>query len=508
MAGMRRGSPRTVTTTSAAESPWLIDDIAAQPPAMGALRADVAVIGAGITGITTALLLAQAGLDVVVCEAATAGSGVTGLNTAKVSALQSTIYSRLTSRHGSATAAGYAAASTAGVELVAALAEAHAPDCGVSRRTAATVAADPSQLQSVTEEFEAARAAGLPVYAGGAVDSPLPTHAAVCLDDQLTLHPVRYLRGLMDAAIAAGARVHENSRVLSLHQGSPHRISTELAEVSAEHVVVASHYPIFDRGAYFARLAAKRSYCVAARLRGRAPEALAITAGDPTRSFAAVDGLAVLGGEGHPAGARHVGTDRFDRLERDLRAWCDVEGELFRWSAQDAVTFDLLPVIGAYLPGSDSLWVASGYGKWGLSTGTIAARILTDLIQGQDNPWSSTFRPTRFSPKSAPTLAKLSAKVAVDMVADRLRSGDVSSVDEVAPGTAAVLRRGRKRAGVYRDPEGGVHAVSMRCTHLGCLLRFNAAETSWDCPCHGSRFDVDGEVLEGPAVRPLDREEV
>lgn len=495
-----------MSTTSAAQSPWLTEHVPAQPPAMGALRADVVVIGAGITGVTTALLLAQAGLDVVLLEAATAGSGVTGLNTAKVSALQSTRYSQLAARHGNATAAAYASASVAGVDLVATLAQAHAPDCGLSRRTAATVAGDTSQVPAVHREVAAARAAGLPVYAMGEVDSPLPTHAAVCLDDQLTLHPVRYLRGLLEAALAAGARVHEHSRALSYHRGSPARVTTELAEITADHVVVASHYPFLDRGGYFARLEAKRSYCVAARLRGRAPSALAITAGAPTRSFAAVDGLAVLGGEGHPAGAREVGPDRFARLERDLRAWCDIEGEVFRWSAQDAVSFDRLPMIGPYLPGSDSLWVASGYGKWGLSTGTIAARILTDLIRGQDNPWSSSFRPTRLSPKSSPTLAKLTAKVAADLVGDRLRPADVDSVEDLAPGSAAVLRSGHRRTAVYRDPEGDLHAVSARCTHLGCLVRFNAAETSWDCPCHGSRFDVDGGVLEGPAVRPLERE--
>jgi glycine/D-amino acid oxidase-like deaminating enzyme/nitrite reductase/ring-hydroxylating ferredoxin subunit len=500
-----------VETTTAQGSPWLVGETATTAPAMGSLTADVLVVGAGITGVTVALLLAQAGLDVVVCEAEYVAAGTSGLNTAKVSALQSTIYSALAARHGIGRAGEYAAASQAGVDLVVELAAAHAPEAGLRRRTAATVATTPDQVDAVRSEIEAARAAGLPVYASAALDTPVPVHAGVCLDDQASVHPVRYVRGLMEAAIAAGARLHEHSRVLDVTHRSPHIVRTGSAEITARHVVVAGHYPLLDRGGYFARLEAHRSYCVAARLRGDEPDVLAISAGQPTRSFAALEGLAILGGEGHAAGDRGVGPDRFEALERDLRAWCDVrddEGQVYRWSAQDAVSVDRLPMIGPYLPGASSLWVATGYGKWGLSTGTVAARILADRILGRQNAWADTFRPSRFNLRSTTDLLRLSGKVAADLVGDRLRGGDVTSVEQIAPGTGAVLRRGHRRSGVYRDADGGVHAVSLRCTHLGCLLRFNAAETSWDCPCHGSRFDVDGAVLEGPAVHPLDREDV
>ncbi|HUR74285.1 MAG TPA: FAD-dependent oxidoreductase [Sporichthya sp.] len=492
-----------MTTVSAVASAWLADPVAPAPKALGPLTCDVLVIGAGITGVTTALLLAQTGLDVVICEAATAISGTSGLNTAKVTALQGAMYSSLTRRHGTETAASYAAASQAAVESVARLAEQFSPDAALSRRPAASVAGSADQVAQVEEEFEAARAAGLPVRAVDEIDAPLPCFRAVVLDDQLTLHPVRYVRGLLRAAQEAGARLFENSRVTGLRGSGPYRARTDTAEIAARHVVVAAHYPMFDRGLYFARLEAKRSYCVAGPLTGDVPQTLAITVGSPTRSFTAVDGLAVLGGEGHAAGARGVGPERFEALEKDLLAWTDVTEVPYRWSAQDPVSADHLPMIGRYMPGANSLWVGTGYGKWGLSNGTLAAEILTDAILGQDNPWAEIFRPARFNVRSAQSFARLQAKVAADLVGDRLRPGEASSVEAVTPGTAAVVRHGAKQTGVYRDPAGGVHAVSLRCTHLGCLLRFNAAETSWDCPCHGSRFDVDGGVLEGPAVRPL-----
>ncbi|HUR08702.1 MAG TPA: FAD-dependent oxidoreductase [Nonomuraea sp.] len=490
-----------MTTVSAAGSPWLIDSVPPAPSAAGALTADVCVIGAGITGVTTALLLARAGLDVIICEAVTVASGVTGLNTAKVSALQGTIYSELTKRHGVDTAAAYARAQLDGVAKVAELAGQYAPGANLRRRPAATVAGTPDQVAMIEREFAAAEAAGLPVRARDDVDAPLPCYGAVTLENQLILHPVRYVRSLLEAAQAAGARLFENSRVETLKGG---RVRTVNAEISARHIVVASHYPVFDRGLYFARLEAKRSYCVAGPVSEPEPQALAITAGTPTRSYAAFDGMAILGGEGHAAGARGVGPDRFDALERDLRAWSAVTEVPHRWSAQDPVSADHLPMIGPYLPSSDSLWVATGYGKWGLSNSTVAAGIISDAIIGRENPHAEVFRPSRFNVRSAPTYAKLQAKVAADLVGDRFRSGDAASAEAVAPGTAAVVRDGHKQIGVYRDDDGVAHKVSMRCTHLGCLLRFNAAETSWDCPCHGSRFDVDGEVLEGPAVHPLE----
>jgi len=215
--------------------------------------------------------------------------------------------------------------------------------------------------------------------------------------------------------------------------------------------------------------------------------------------------LLILCGQGHTTGARGIGEERYQRLEDFARAHWDVESVTHRWSAQDPSPYDKLPVIGPYTPISSRVFVASGFMKWGLSGGTLGAMILADLIAGRSNPWAARFSPSRLSPRSAPTLAKMNAKVGVDLVGDRLTPAQVSSAEEIPPGEARVVRNGAGKAGVYRDEQGNLHGVSLRCTHLGCLLRFNGAERSWDCPCHGSRFDVDGAVLEGPAVRPLER---
>jgi glycine/D-amino acid oxidase-like deaminating enzyme/nitrite reductase/ring-hydroxylating ferredoxin subunit len=494
-----------VDTTSARESLWLTAlPKASRPPLRGNRTFDVAVVGGGIAGLTTALLLKRKGLTVAVVEANRVGGGASGNNTAKVTALQSTVYSTIAGRHGAEVARTYAEASTAGVEELARLVRDERIDCGLRRASAFTYALTPGETGAVEDEIIAARAAGLPVSADAGLDVPFAVHAAARLDDQIALHPVRYVLGLAAAVDGDGSQVFEHSRVLRLHDGDPCRVHTAGGAVSAKHVVIATHYPVLDRGLYFARLEATRSYCVAARLAsGEPPQGLAISAGSPSWSLSSYDGLLIVCGQGHPAGRR--AENPYARLEAFAREHWDVDRITRRWSAQDPTSFDHLPMIGSYLPGSDRLHVATGFMKWGLATGTFAGMLLSDAITGVDNPWASAFSPHRVSPTSLPDLVRMNLSTGVDLVGARITPADARSSEKLPPGRAHVVRDGLGKMGVYRDPDGGLHAVSLRCTHLGCLVSFNEAETSWDCPCHGSRFDVDGEVLEGPATKPLPR---
>jgi glycine/D-amino acid oxidase-like deaminating enzyme/nitrite reductase/ring-hydroxylating ferredoxin subunit len=489
------------------QSLWLEPAITARyPPLDGDQTVDVAVLGGGITGLTTALLLAQRGARVAVLEADRVGGGVTGNNTAKVTALQSIVYSTLRRVHGPAAADDYAAGSVAAVARVAALTAQESIDCELQRRPALTIAADSTESPDVQREMAAATAAGLPVRWTDDVDLPFPVAGAVQLDNQIALHPVRYARGLAEAIRRAGSAVYEGTRATSLHEGAPCRVQTTAATVHADQVVVATHYPVFDRGGYFARLEPTRSYCIAARIRGALPSGMSINAGSPTRSLNTYRELLIVGGESHPTGARGVDAERYRNLADFARTHWDVVEVSHRWSAQDPTCYDRLPVIGRYTPVSSRVYVASGFMKWGLSSGTMAAAILTDLISGTEpEPWAARFTPHRISPGSLPRLLKMNVKAGADLVVDRVTPAEVSDPGEVPAGQARVLRDGVGKVGVYREPDGTLHAVSLRCTHLGCLLRFNGAERSWDCPCHGSRFDVDGSVLEGPAVAPLPR---
>jgi Glycine/D-amino acid oxidases (deaminating) len=499
----------TVPTTTATGSLWLADrpDVRYPPPTADR-HFDVLVLGGGITGLTTALLLRRRGARVAVVEADRIGSAATGNNTAKVTALQGTVLSQVRRTRGAAVAAAYAEHSLRGVELVAALAEELGIDCALRRRAAATVAASEAELRAVEREAEAAREAGLPVAWTDEVDLPYPVAGAVRLADQVEMHPVAYAYGLAaavhESTDGVGSRIFEGTRALSVQEGSPVRVETNHGPLTGDRVVVATHYPVWDRGLYFARMETVRAYCVAGRVRNPSRD-MVITAGSPTWSMRSAGRTMIVCGQDHPAGARGVDPGRYAALEAYLRRHWAVDEVTHRWSAQDVLPYDHTPMIGSYTPVSSRMHVAAGYSKWGLSGGTMAAALLADQIAGE--PTTGVFGPHRVTLRGLPTLARLQAKVGVDIVGDRLRPGEVGAVTELARGCGAILRRGADRTGVYRDEDGGLHAVSARCTHLGCLVRFNAAERSWDCPCHGSRFDVDGAVLEGPAVEPLPRKD-
>jgi glycine/D-amino acid oxidase-like deaminating enzyme/nitrite reductase/ring-hydroxylating ferredoxin subunit len=496
-------------TTSADQSLWLATAAPTDySPLDDNVKADVAVLGGGIAGLTTALLLKREGARVVLLERRRVGSGVTGCTTAKVTALQQTVYRRVRRRHGSDGAATYAEASLSGVELVAALVAEEGIECELERRPAFTHAAKEGERSAVESEHGAARAAGLPVRLVEDVDEPYPTHGAVRLDDQLQLHPVRYVQGLARAVHGDGSEVFERSAAREVDSDGPCRIRTDSGTVTAEQVVVATHYPLLDRGLFFARLEPTRSYCIAARIPGTPPQGMSISAGVTTRSVRSYGEMLVLGGEGHTTGARKATPERYRRLEEFAQEHWGATEITHRWSAQDPVSWDLLPVIGRYHPRSSRLFVASGFHKWGFSSATFGARIIGDLIAGRDNPWAGRFNPSRIGVRGLPKLAEMNARVAADFLGDRVIPAPGGTASDLPPGDARVLRDGLGKTGVFRDDDGTLHAVSLRCTHLGCLLRFNGAERSWDCPCHGSRFDIDGAVLEGPATSPLERRQI
>jgi glycine/D-amino acid oxidase-like deaminating enzyme/nitrite reductase/ring-hydroxylating ferredoxin subunit len=494
-------------TTSRGQSLWLdTAEPTNYPQLSGEIDVDVAVIGGGVAGLTAALMLQADGATVAVLEAERVATGVTGCTTAKVSALQGTMYSALLERHSERAASSYAEASLAGVARIAENVATYSIQCDLERRPAYTYAARPQERAAVKREADAAARAGLPIEFVEAVDLPYPVHGAVRLPDQLQLHPVRYVQGLAAQVHGHGGHVFELSRALGVHEGRRMVVRTEAGAVRAEHVVVASHFPFLDRGGYFARLNVQRSYCIAARLASGAPPfGMAISAGSPVRSVRGHDALLIVGGEGHATGDPAATTERFDRLAAFAREHWDVDEITHRWSAQDPTHYDELPLIGPYYPGARRLWVTAAFMKWGFATSTFGAMILADGIAGRSNPWADTFSPSRLSATSLPGVARLGAKFTASLVGDRLRPPQQPTSDDIPRGTARVVADGLGRKGVYRDDRGVLHAVSVRCTHLGCLLRFNGAERSWDCPCHGSRFDVDGAVLEGPAVHPLER---
>ncbi len=473
------------------------------PELEGEVRADVAVIGGGIVGITTARLLQEAGLDVVVLEADRVARGVTGHTTAKVTSQHGMVYATLRSRFGLDAARTYGRANEDALEWIAASVARDGIDCDFRRRPSyAYVTSDRSQAE---EEAEAAAEAGLPASLAETSPLPYPVEAAVRFDGQAEFHPRRYL-----LALAAGLTVFERSRAVEVDTDEDCLVKTSGGRVLAGRVVVATHYPFLDRSLAFARLHPERSYAILCRIAGEPPEGMFISADSPTRSVRAVpvagEELLLVGGEGHRTGTGGDTEERYRALEAFAREHWDVSSVDYRWSAQDNITLDRLPYAGPIRPREDRVLMATGFAKWGMTGGTAAAHVLADRLLDRDNPAAALFDPNRLNARaSIPTFLKENTEVGLHFFGDRLTKPGRRSLDDLEPGEGDIVRHEGEKVAAYRDAGGAVTAVSPTCTHLGCQLNFNRAEKSWDCPCHGSRFSVDGEVLQGPAVHRLER---
>ncbi|MET9319108.1 FAD-dependent oxidoreductase [Streptomyces sp. NPDC003038] len=493
-------------------------DFPAHPPLTDPAVADVAVIGGGIAGLSTAWELARAGRSVVLLEAGRIAAGVTGHTTGKLTALHTTVYDGLRRRRGPQAAREYAQSQSAALERVREVAARLGADCELESRSAYTYCEDADGVDALRAEAEAARDAGLDAEFVTETGLPFPVAGAVRVAGQAQFHPRKYLRALADDVTALGGRIHEHSRVTDLVEGDPCRITTEAGvTVLARDVVVATHYPVFDRAMLFTRLTPHRDVVIAGPLRAdRDPDGMYITREGGKRSVRTApygdDRLLILTGEAFTPGDGGVEA-RYERLSEWLHERFPGVPVTHRWAAQDNAPTDTVPLIGPFHAGSSHVYVATGFSGWGMSGGVMAGQLLRALIDGPAPAWAELYDPRRLGPvlKDAPAFLKAQLRTGKHLVGDRLEAlteGARPTVDELPPGGGAVVRVQGKPCAVHRDDEGRLHAVSATCTHMGCVVAFNDAERTWECPCHGSRFGVDGDVLQGPALRPLERRDV
>ena len=484
------------------------------PPLDGDLGVDVAVIGGGITGITAAVLLKRAGKKVALVESKRILHGATGYTTAKITAGHGLVYTHLEKHFGAEGARAYAAANQAGLERIAQFVAEGGIDCDFERRPNYVYAENDDERRQVEAEVEAARRAGLPASFVSELPLPYPIAGAFRLDEQAQFHPRKYLLPLAAEVAGDGSHVFELTRVVDVDAGDPCRVRTERGTLTAGAVVVATHLPILDRGFFFAKAHPHRSYAVAATIDdGRDPRGMYINVGTPTRSVrtAGEDGrlLVLVGGEGHKPGTEPETERRYRTLEEFTSRHFGTSDFRYRWSTQDYMPVDKVPYIGRLTRTNVRVDVATGFNKWGMAHGTAAAMMLADAILGRPSPWADLYDAKRLKPvASTPKFVKENASAARHFFGDRLNRGDGDSPEALAPGEGRLLRVGGRKTAVYRDESGALHALSPVCTHMGCHVNWNPAERSWDCPCHGSRFSGDGQVIQGPATGDLERREL
>lgn len=490
------------------QSYWLASTPETTYPSLDSdITVDAAVLGGGLTGLAMAWQLKQEGLRVAVIEANRICQGVSGHTTAKVTSQHDLIYAELNKTFGRERAQQYADANQAVLKFMGDTIQTQGIDCDFQQKAAYVFTEQDQYVPQIEEEAKIAAELGIPSQFGPETGLPFPVKAALRFDGQAQIHPRKYALALANTIPGTGCAIYENTQVVGLEEGKVITVTTEKGpKIQADKVVLATHFPVHDGGGlYFSRMYAERSYVLGVRAESPLPEGMFISAEQPGRSLrtqpTAEGDLLLVGGEHHRTG---VGKEwpHYQKLEDYARAHFKVADIPYRWSAQDYTTADKIPYIGYLKKGKDNLFVATGFRKWGMTTSTVAAMIIRDLIIWGSSPWQDVYSPQRgMGLKAIGKLAGMNVEVATELITGKLAKPKPSK-----SGEAWVESRRGKRVGIYRDPQGNLHQVDLTCTHLGCEVSWNSAEKTWDCPCHGSRFTPDGEIVSGPALKSLGRD--
>ena len=487
------------------------------PPLSESIRVNVCVVGAGIAGMTAAYLLARTGRAVVLIDDGPIAGGETGRTTAHLTAALDDRYYRIETLHGRDGSRIAAASHTAAIDRIETIISVEDIACEFERLDGYLFLGGGGTKADIERELRATHRAGLSTtetVQRAPIDS-FDTGIALRFPRQAQFHPLKYLNGLARAILRDGGKIYCGTHAAKIEDGEPAKVTTADGHViSADNIIVATNTPVNDWLIIHSKQAAYRTYVIGARVPPNSvPRALYWDTPNPYHyiriesSAKSESGpehdILIVGGEDHKTGQADDAPRRFDCLEQWTRErFPMVESIDYRWSGQIMESVDYMGYIGRN-PGSDRhIYIATGDSGNGMTHGTIAGILLTDLVLGLKNPWQSLYDPSRVEIRAAPRYVRENLNVA-EQYADWFTAGDVESEEEIPVGAGAVIKRGRKKFAVYRDEHGEVHVRSAVCPHLSGIVDWNSAEKSWDCPCHGSRFDPYGRVINGPAISDL-----
>jgi glycine/D-amino acid oxidase-like deaminating enzyme/nitrite reductase/ring-hydroxylating ferredoxin subunit len=497
----------------------------AQTPSFAPLqedtRANVCIVGAGIAGMSAAYMLTRAGKAVVVVDDGPIGGGESGRTTAHITAALDDGYETILRLHGEEGARQAAESHMAAIQHIETIVSTEDIDCNFERVDGYLFLGKGGKYEILEKELEAARQAGLTdlKILSRAPLNGFDTGPVLHYPRQAQFHSLKYLTGLANAIIRDGGRIYCGTKVMSVEDGEPAIVKTaDGHRILADDVIVATNSPVNDWMVMHTKQSPYRTYVVGFRIpRGSVPHILMWDTEEPYHyvRIASVGSekrsdspnhefeTLIVGGEDHKTGQAHNMDERFSNLERWTKERFPMAGEVtYRWSGQVLEPVDAMAFIGKN-PGNDKhIYIHTGDSGNGMTHGTIGGMLLTDLILGNENPWAKLYDPSRINFRSALTFSKENINVA-EQYAQWLTPGDVGNIDEIAPDSGAVIRKGVHKIAVYKDPNGVVTQRSAVCTHLYCIVDWNDTEKTWDCPCHGSRFDPYGKVVNGPAIADL-----
>jgi glycine/D-amino acid oxidase-like deaminating enzyme/nitrite reductase/ring-hydroxylating ferredoxin subunit len=469
---------------------------------------DCLVVGGGITGITTALLLQSAGKNVILAEANAIGFGTTGGTSAHINNFADTTYKEAESAFGKEGASLFARAIAEGSELIKTNIAAHHIDCDYEAKTAIVYAEDDEQVDQLTSLFAGLAMVGIPARFTDNILIPISFKKAITIENQAQFHPLKYLQGLQKAYLAAGGNLLEHTRITKVSmENDMHTAEASQMTIRAKSIIYATHMPP-NINAMNLECAPYRSYVLGVKLKtDKYPDGLIYDLEEPYHYFRTheidEEKLLIAGGNDHKTGHEDAEKQMAD-LEKYIHKYFNVSSVKYKWSSQYYVPVDGLPYIGQLPFAEKGIYCATGFNGNGMMLGSVAAKILSDLVISGKSIYKDLFDPCRIKPvDSFKEFVTENADVAYHLVADRFGIHETDSLKRIEPGTGKLVEVDGKKVAAYRDEKGDIHTLNPTCTHMGCIVNWNQEEKSWDCPCHGARFDVDGKVLTGPATIDL-----
>lgn len=456
------------------------------------IKTDVLVIGAGIAGILTAYMLKKKGRDVVLIDAAEIASGNTKNTTAKITSQHDLIYSKLIAEFGEEKARQYAKANELAIKKYKEIIEDKRIECNFEEKSAYVYSLN--EVEVLKEEVEAAKKLGIDAEFVQEANLPFKIKGALKFNSQAQFNPLKFLKGISNELV-----IYENTRALEIKENL---VVTSGGNITANNIVVATHYPIMNApGYYFMKMHQERSYILALENTSEI-DGMYIDLNKEGYSFRTYNNLLLLGGISHRTGENEEGGS-YDELRKVAKKLYPKAKEKYYWSAQDCMTIDGIPYIGRYSSETPNIYVATGFNKWGMTSSMVSAMIISDMILEKENDFSEIFSPRRFDLSlSINNIANDLIETAKNFIAQKVYIPS-SEIEHIKNGHGGIIEYNGEKVGVYKNKDGKEFFVSTKCTHLGCQLSWNSDELTWDCPCHGSRFDYKGRLIGSPATKDL-----
>jgi len=476
------------------------------------MKTDTCIIGAGIFGITTAYYLSKAGVDVVLIDKDGIGRKTTGHTTAKITSQHGLIYHYLLDKYGVDFAKAYYLANEESIQEIKNIIEKHRIDCDFEKQDHCMYTKSESEKRKIVEEVRAMKQFTSNIEKVTKTELPFEIELGIKMKNQAQFHPLKYVNGVVNEILKNGGKFFLDTVCYDLKKEKEgYIVNTSNGEIFAENIVLATHYPFINfPGIYFMKMYQSSSYVIGIDPKEEVFSSMYLQVEEPKQSFrvakdASGKKIILMGGQGHKTGKSVTYEMTYGKLIEDAKTYFPKGEIIYNWSTRDCISLDKIPYIGQFSEFLPNVYVGTGFNKWGMTSSNLAARIITDKILEKENPYEEMFTATRMKPiENKDEVKNMVSQSVKTILVQRIKKSE-SELGDIKNGEGGVIEYKGKKIGVYKDKDGNIFAVKPVCTHLGCILNWNGADKTWDCPCHGSRFNYTGENLYDPAYKSLEK---